>query len=138
MTSVSQPATGVADVGDLGGLLRKRRIADGLTLRQLQAQLRNALSASALSRIENGATPDPKNVPAIAAWLNIPISQIAWPGQATATSGGDSTPDVVEVHLRADKKLSPIAADVLAMTFRRLYDDIVDGKIPLAGGERTE
>lgn len=131
MASVSQPATGVVDVRELGALLKARRTADGLTLRALQAELRNALTASALSRIENGATPDPRNVPAIAEWLNIPISQIAWPGQATATNRGDSIPDVVEVHLRADKKLSPVAADVLAMTFRRLYEDIVAGKIRL-------
>jgi transcriptional regulator with XRE-family HTH domain len=131
VVSVSQPATGVVDVRELGALLRARRQAGGLTLRELQAQLGNALTASALSRIENGATPDPRNVPALAEWLNIPISQIAWPGQATATNRGSSTPDVVEVHLRADKKLDPVAAEVLARTFRVLYDDIVDGKIPL-------
>lgn len=126
------------DVRGLGELLRARRSARGLTLRELQAELRNALSASALSRIENGATPDAKNVLAIAEWLSIPISQIAWPGQATATNRGDSTPDVVEVHLRADKKLDPVAAEVLARTFRVLYDDIVAGKIPLAGAEQRK
>lgn len=138
MASVSQPATGVVDVRGLGELLRARRSARGLTLRELQAELRNALSASALSRIENGATPDAKNVLAIAEWLSIPISRVAWPGQATTTNRGDSTPDVVEVHLRADKNLSPIAAEVLARTFRVLYDDIVAGRIPLAGAEHHE
>lgn len=136
MASVSQPATGVVDVGQLGALLRARRAAGGLTLRELQKQLDNALTASALSRIENGATPELRNVPVIAGWLGIPMAQIVWPGQPTATSGGRSTPEVVEVHLRADKKLSPIAAEVLARTFRVLYDDIVAGKIPLAGDKR--
>ena len=138
MESVDQPPTGVVDVRELGALLRARRQASGLTLRGVQEELRNALSASALSRIENGAMPDARNVPVIAEWLDIPISQIAWPGQATATNRGSSTPDVVEVHLRADKKLSPIAADVLARTFRLLYDDIVEGKIPLANRETDE
>jgi transcriptional regulator with XRE-family HTH domain len=138
VASVSQPPTGVVDVRGLGDLLRARRSARGLTLRELQAELHNALSASALSRIENGATPDAKNVLAIAEWLSIPINQIAWPGQATATNGGDSTPDVVEVHLRADKKLDPVAAEVLAQTFRRLYDDIVAGRITLARPEHQK
>ena len=136
VASNDQPAAGVVDVGELGDLLRARRAASGLTLRQLQAELGNALTASALSRIENGATPEPRNVPVIARWLEIPIAQIVWPGQPTATSEGRSTPEVVEVHLRADKKLSPIAAEVLARTFRVLYDDIVAGKIPLADGDK--
>lgn len=138
MASTDRPAMGVVDVGELGPLLRARRAAGGLTLRELQAELGNALTASALSRIENGATPESRNVPVIAGWLGIPMAQIVWPGQPTATSEGRSTPEVVEVHLRADKKLSPIAAEVLARTFRVLYDDIVAGKIPLVGGDKRE
>jgi transcriptional regulator with XRE-family HTH domain len=138
MQSVGQPAMGVVNVRELGALLRARRAAGGLTLRGLQAALNNALSASALSRIENGAIPEPRNVAPIADWLGIPMRQIAWPGQATTSSEGQSTPDVVAVHLRADKQLSPIAAEVLARTFRVLYDDIVAGRIPLAGGESRD
>lgn len=133
-----RPVAGVVNVRELGELVRARRAADGLTLRGLQAALDNALSASALSRIENGAIPEPRNVAPIADWLGIPMSQIAWPGQATTSSKGQTTPDVVEVHLRADKHLSPIAAEVLARTFRVLYDDIVAGRIPLAGGESRD
>lgn len=138
MASVSQPATGVVEVDELGELLHARRTAGGLTLRALQAQLNNALTASALSRIENGATPDPRNVQVIAEWLGIPMNQIAWPGQSPTVVADQSTPDVVEVHLRADKKLSPIAAEVLARTFRVLYDDIIEGRIPLARSEPRE
>jgi len=118
---------------ELGGLVRARRSAEGLSLRDLQDQLGNVLTASALSRIEHGATPEPKNVAALADWLGIPMANIAWPGQFTSSSAMQSTPDVIEVHLRADKKLNPVAADVLAQTFRRLYDDIVSGNIRLTG-----
>lgn len=41
-----------------------------------------------------------RNVPVIAGWVGIPMAQIVWPGQPTATSEGRSTPEVVEVHLR--------------------------------------
>jgi transcriptional regulator with XRE-family HTH domain len=125
----SQPASGVVDVRELGELLRARRTASGLTLRQLQAELENVLTASALSRIENGAVPEARNVQPIARWLRIPMSQIAWPGQMTSAQVAQSTPDAVEVHLRADKNLKPEAADALARMFRLLYDDIVHGRI---------
>ena len=138
MTTAGQPASGVVTVAELGQLVRSRRTADGLTLRQLQAEMENRLSASALSRIENGAVPDPKNVPTIADWLGIPVNQIAWPGQSTDASEGRSTPDVVAVHLRADKNLDARTADVLARTFRRLYEDIVEDRIALTEGTQTE
>lgn len=133
MAAVSHPIERVIDVEEIGPLVKARRKGQGLSLRDLQDLLRNALSASALSRIEHGAMPEPKNVAPLAEWLGIPMSNIAWPGQANGMLSGRSTPDVVEVHLRADKKLNSQAADVLAQTFRRLYDDIVSGDIPLAG-----
>ncbi len=129
MAPASQPASGVVDVRELGELLHARRTASGLTLRQLQAELENLLTASALSRIENGAVPEARNVQPIARWLGIPMSQIAWPGQMTSAQIAQSTPDAVEVHLRADKNLKPEAADALARMFRLLYDDIVHERI---------
>lgn len=127
-----EPAQRQVNVAELGGLLKARRRSRDLSLRQVQGEIDNALTASALSRIENGATPEPRSVPALAAWLGIPVDWIAWPGQSTPTAAGMDTPDVVEVHLRADRRLNPVAADVLAQTFRRLYEDIVAGRIPLA------
>jgi transcriptional regulator with XRE-family HTH domain len=133
-----QRTSGVVDVGELGELLRQRRLASGLTLRELQVRLGNSLTASSLSRIEHGALPDAKNVPVIARWLELSPDQIAWPGQSSLPVGAQSTPDAIEVHLRADKNLSPVAAEVLARTFRHLYDDIVTGKIPLAKGSEDK
>jgi hypothetical protein len=98
--------------------------------------LRDALTASALSRIENGGIPEPRNAAVIAEWLGLPASHVVWPGQpAFVLPKRQSTPEIVEVHLRADKKLSPVAAEVLARTFRVLYNDIVAGRIPLAQGK---
>jgi len=107
-------------------------------LRDLQKQLGNSLTASSLSRIEHGALPDAKNVPALARWLDLSPDQIAWPGQSSFPEGAQSTPEAIEVHLRADKNLSPVAVEVLARTFRVLYDDIVSGKIPLAKGSEDK
>ena len=122
---------GKVDVRDLWSLLRARRHSRGLTLRHVQQEMGNALTASSLSRLENGATPDSQNVSAIAAWLGLPLSQIAWPGETNEQQANVDIPDVVEVHLRANKKLDPATADYLAWTFRRLYEDAMAGKVPV-------
>lgn len=118
------------DVRELGQLLRRRRTAKKLSLRQVESELENALTASTLSRLENGATPDPVNVAPLAAWLEIPLELIAWPGELPVRAELD-TPQLVELHLRADKKLRPEAAEVLASLFRRLYQDVASGAVPL-------
>ncbi len=123
-----RPTTRTIDVRELGGLLQARRQARGLSLRQLQGELQDALTASALWRIEHGATPEPRNVSLLAHWLDLPLDQIGWPGEISQTKRLD-TPDAIEVHLRADKKLSPDVAMALAKTVRRLYEDIVNDQI---------
>jgi transcriptional regulator with XRE-family HTH domain len=138
VAAASQPTQRVVNVSELGALVKARRAAQGLSLRDLQDQLQNRLSASALSRIENGATPEPKNVAPLAEWLGIPMTSMAWPGQPTAqATTNQSTPDAVAVHLRADKKLNPVAAEALAGMFRRLYEDLTEDRITLAGDKHT-
>lgn len=123
------------DVQEIGTLLRRRRAAAHLTLRDVEEQLDHALTASSLSRIENGAIPDPKNVSLLARWLDIPLNRIGWPGQVASAPGSD-TPAAIEAHLRADKRLAPEAAEVLATMFRRLYEDLVSGDLPLTVAPR--
>ncbi len=134
--TMPQAGNETVDVRELGQLLRARRQAREISLRELQEELRDALTASALSRIENGSIPEPRNAAVIAAWLGLAATRLSWPGQPDLpVAKRTSTPEIVEVHLRADKKLSPVAAEVLARTFRVLYNDIVAGRIPLAQGK---
>jgi transcriptional regulator with XRE-family HTH domain len=135
---VAPPQTSAqsVDVREIGELIRARRQAQKISLRELQDELNGALTASALSRIENGSLPEPRNAAILAQWLGLAAGRLEWPGSpATEAPKKQSTPELVEVHLRADKKLSPVAAEVLARTFRVLYDDIVHGRIPLAQGK---
>lgn len=95
-----------------------------------------ALTASTLQRIEKGAVPEPKNVPIIAAWLGIPTDMIRWP-DGTEVRDSASVPDIVELHLRADKNLGHAEALALSETFRTLYDRIVRGAdVPLVNPKR--
>jgi transcriptional regulator with XRE-family HTH domain len=124
------------DVSDLGRRVRRRRSALGLSLRDVEGQLGGGITASSLSRIERGATPDPRNVPLLARWLELPLDLISWPGQAHEVDVDLETPDVVEVHLRADKNLDPAAAEALSMMFRHLYEGLASGKLSVPIKER--
>jgi transcriptional regulator with XRE-family HTH domain len=124
------------DVSELGRRLNRRRSALGLSLRDVEGQLGGGITASSLSRIERGATPDPRNVPLLANWLELPLDLISWPGQSQQEGVDLETPDVVEVHLRADKNLDPAAAEALSMMFRHLYEGLASGKLNVPIKER--
>ena len=80
------------------------------------------VSIATLSRIERGdaANIESKTLVAIANWLKISLDSIS-PAPARMHVG-KSTPDVVELHLRADKNLKPTTATALSNAFRMLYD----------------
>ena len=126
--------SGLIDVADLGRLVRGRRKVQGLSLRDVEEQLEGAITASSLSRIERGAIPDSKNVPVLARWLEVPLDAIGWPGESRE-SHERATPDVVEVHLRADRNLEPEAAEVLSTMFRHLYESVASGTFTGNGQE---
>jgi transcriptional regulator with XRE-family HTH domain len=124
----------LVDVSDLGRLLLRRRRAHEWSLRDVADQLGGAMTASSLSRIERGAIPDSKNVPILAKWLELPLDRIGWPGEAHSEEDL-ATPDVVEVHLRADRNLEPAAAEVLSTMFRHLYESVASGTFTVSGQE---
>ena len=126
--------SGLIDVADLGRLVQRRRKVRALSLRDVEEQLEGAITASSLSRIERGAIPDSKNVPVLARWLQVPLDAIGWPGESRA-SQERATPDVVEVHLRADRNLNPEAAEVLSTMFRHLYESVASGTFTVNGHE---
>lgn len=124
-------SSGGVDVRDLGQLLNERRSAANKSLRRVVDEMDNAVTASTLQRIEKGAVPEPKNVAAIATWLGIPTDLVRWPGGSESPQHS-SLPDIVELHLRADKNLGHAQAQVLSETFRHLYDRLVSGAdVPL-------
>jgi transcriptional regulator with XRE-family HTH domain len=86
------------------------------------------VSASTLSRIENGTgKPDADNIARLASWLNMPIERVMHRGPSGPDPNPvvyyphESTPEIVEAHLRADKHLSPETAKALSELFRVAY-----------------
>src|SRR5947199_2605835 len=117
--------TGV-NTSELGNAVRRRREQQGLSLRDVADK--TGVSASTLSRIENGTgKPDADNIARLTSWLDMPLERILGRGRddndakAVVYYPHESTPEIVEAHLRADRNLSPETADALAQLFRVAY-----------------
>ena len=118
--------TGI-NTAELGSAVRRRRVQQGLSLRDVAEE--TGVSASTLSRIENGTgKPDADNIARLAAWLDMPIQRVMHGGHGSASDPKpvvyyphESTPEIVEAHLRADRQLSPETAKALSELFRVAY-----------------
>lgn len=113
-------------------LIKSKRRVTKLGLRATAQEC--GLSAATLSRLERGAAvslPDAASLTKLAAWLNTTVGVLL--GEEAGKTGiGNaseaSTPEIVEVHLRADKNLSPETAKALATMFKALYEQVADGR----------
>ncbi len=124
---------------DLGALIRAKRKAEGLTLEQAARQ--SGVSPATLSRLERrqstGAAenetrkaapvPDTRTLAALARWLGVALDRVVAvapppPMHAVTHREGETVPDMVEAHLRADPNLDAATAAALARTFRVAYE----------------
>ena len=105
-------------IEDLAGLLRDRRETKGIGLRAAAAEA--GVSFNTLARVENGHVPDIETFSRLARWVGRSPSDFL--GQRSVTS--DSTPDVIEAHLRGDLALSSEAAQRIAGIVREFYDQL--------------
>ena len=121
------------NTSELGNAVRRRRESLGLSLRDVADE--TGVSASTLSRIENGTgKPDADNIARRASWLDMPIERVMHRGSSGAEPSPvvyyphESTPEIVEAHLRADKHLSPQTAKALSELFRVAYAQFSDSQ----------
>ncbi len=110
---------------ELGRAIKRRREELGLSLRDV-ANVTD-VSASTLSRIENGTgKPDADNIARLTNWLDMPIDRVMNKKAASDVEPviyypHEATPEIVEAHLRADKRLTPETAKALSELFRVAY-----------------
>ena len=110
---------------ELGRAIKRHREELKMSLRDVADEIN--VSASTLSRIENGTgRPDSDNIARISKWLNMPMDRVmrkeaAGNVEAVVYYPHETTPAIVEAHLRADKKLSPETARALSELFRVAY-----------------
>ena len=112
------------NTGELGRAIKRRREELGLSFRDVADVTQ--VSASTLSRIENGTgKPDADNIARLTGWLDMPIDRVMTKKAADVEPviyyPHEATPEIVEAHLRADKKLTPETAKALSELFRVAY-----------------
>jgi transcriptional regulator with XRE-family HTH domain len=124
---MARTAKSLINTEELGRAIRRRREELSLSLRDVADQTN--VSASTLSRIENGTgKPDADNIARLTNWLDMPLDRILGRGREDGNDSKaviyyphESTPEIVEAHLRADRNLSPETADALSQLFRVAY-----------------
>lgn len=97
---------------------------EGLSLRE--AATASRVSPATMSRIlrkgKKRPQPDTGTLVQILNWVKVPIERIISPPAASKKTRSDAkTLEVIEVHLRADKNLSPAAAKVITQMVRAAY-----------------
>lgn len=112
---------------ELGRAVRRKRGELGASLRDVADV--TGVSASTLSRIENGTgKPDADNIARLTTWLDVPMERIMGSrpsegedAKAVVYYPRESTPEIVEAHLRADRNLTSETASALSELFRVAY-----------------
>lgn len=125
-------------IEELGELIRAKRRIDGLTLGAV-ARL-TGVSPSTLSRLERqidevpsgagektGSIPDTRTLAAVTRWLGVALERVVDVDGPPPIGGvvhheGETVPEMVEAHLRADRNLDQATASALARTFRVAYE----------------
>jgi transcriptional regulator with XRE-family HTH domain len=109
------------DASELATRLRARRRERALSLRDAAAEI--GVSAATLSRVERGDyLPERDNLFTLLRWLGVPVAAPPAAAPAEPHAPGAATMEAVELHLRADKDLSPADADTIAQMVRLAYD----------------
>src|SRR5436189_6334435 len=121
---MTKPIRTLVNTEELGRAIRRRREELGLSLRDVATE--TDVSASTLSRIENGTgKPDADNIARLTTWLDVPLERILTRGRDDASDPKavvyyphESTPEIVEAHLRAHRDMSPDTASHVSQCFR--------------------
>lgn len=104
------------DLAKFVAMLKTKRGERGL--REVAQEI-GEISASTLSRLENGKIPDMDTFLRVCDWMKIDPSQFL-----VRTEVGNpttSTPEIIEAHLRADKNLDEATAEAIAEMVRAVY-----------------
>ncbi len=112
------------DLDQLAEHIQWKMEQENLSLREAAAAAH--VSPATMSRIlrkgKKRPQPDTGTIVHILNWVRVPIEKIIGsPIPSKNTRPNDKTLEVIEVHLRADKNLSPDAAKVITQMVRAAY-----------------
>lgn len=102
----------------LAAMLRAKRGRRGL--REVAKEIGN-VSASTLSRVEQGKIPDLETFFELCRWLNVSPDELTNSGFGSNQADA-STPEKIEIHLRADRTLDSETVDALVTMVKLAYE----------------
>jgi transcriptional regulator with XRE-family HTH domain len=108
-------STNQFDIRKLAALIRTKRAGRGL--RSAATEI-GSVSASTLSRIEQGNIPDLETFMRVIRWLGVSADEFM---TSPAAGRPADALKLVEAHLRADRTLAPEAVDALSAMIRFAY-----------------
>ena len=118
------------DPEELGSRLRETREKRHLTLQDVSTK--TGISVATLSRIERGACKslNSDTLVILTDWMGTKVEMLKKDPQPVIHKGKtlDYTPDIVALHLRADKHLDRKTATALAKLFRSVLIRVLSGK----------
>ena len=106
-------------------MLKTKRAGRGL---RTVADEIGGVSASTLSRIEQGNVPDLETFMRICQWLGVSADEFRPKGAHGPSADVPEPAEVIEAHLRADRTLPPDAVDALSQMIRFAYKAAKAGK----------
>lgn len=113
----------------LPALIKAKRRELGIGLRTAAEE--SGISPSTLSRLERGISqslPDTETLTKVANWLGVSLEDLI--PQNMSNNALDepelSTPEAIEVYLRADKNLTPETAKALSDMFKIIYKQFTE------------
>ena len=121
-----KPDSSSFDAEGLAKYVRQKR--GGTGLRDTAIEI-GGISASTLSRVEKGQIPDLDTFIRLCRWMGVPPSSFMTDLQGSEPNDGQSTPDAIAAHFRADRALDPRTAESLSRAVQALYEAAKEGKI---------
>lgn len=112
----------MVDYQKFSAQLKTKRGGRGL---RVVAEEIGGVSASTLSRIEQGNVPDLETFMRICQWLGVPADEF----RPQDLSASPEAEEVIEAHLRADRTLPPEAVDALSQMIRFAYKAARSGNL---------
>lgn len=110
------------DTDKLAAMVRSKRAGRGL---RAVAQEIGEVSASTLSRIEQGSVPDVNTFLQLCKWLNVPTDTFTTTDEtATAAESAAAGSDKIVAHLRADRVLPKATAQALIEMIQLAYRQV--------------
>jgi transcriptional regulator with XRE-family HTH domain len=116
----------VVDVEGLFGALDVKRRAEGLSWRDVATAI--GVSASTLTRMAQGASPDVEGFGKMVRWLGVSADDFISRPKGRSSKKPEELLVVVSRHLRASKELDPKSAKALEGIIEAAYKQVKDLK----------